>query len=198
MAIKAGAPSCAPAPLSGRSGMTSSKPGKEDNRSGPRYLVIGRVAKPWGVRGEVKVEVMTDFPDRFSLLRKIYLGPEAVPFALEGFRLHQGAALLKLKGCHDRTTVEKLRGQWVQIPIEEAVSLEQDEYYEYQIVGLAVWTADGEYLGTVDEIISTGANDVYVVRGEGREALIPAIEDVVLKINLAQGQLVVELMEGLI
>jgi len=198
MAIKAGAPSRAPAPLSGRSGMAGSKLGKADNRSGPRYLVIGRVARPWGIQGEVKAEIMTDFPDRFSLLRKIYLGPEAVPFALEGFRLHNGAALLKLEGCHDRTIVEKLRGQLVQIPIEEAMPLEQDEYYEYQIVGLAVLTAGGECLGTVDEVISTGANDVYVVRGEGREVLIPAIEDVVLEINLAQGRMVVELMEGLI
>jgi len=121
-----------------------------------------------------------------------------VPFALKGFRLHKGAALLKLEGCHDRATVERLRGQLVQIPIEEAMPLEQDEYYEYQIVGLAVWTAGGKYLGTVDEVISTGANDVYVVRSEGREVLIPAIEDVVLEINLAQGRLVVELMEGLI
>ena len=198
MAIEAGAPSRAPAPFSGRSGMTGSKPGKADNRAGPRYLVIGRVAKPWGTQGEVKVKIMTDFPDRFSLLRKVYLGPKAVPFALEGFRLHKGAALLKLEGCHDRAAVEKLRGQLVQIPIEEAIALEQDEYYEYQIIGLAVWTAGGEYLGTVDEIISTGSNDVYVVRGEGREVLIPAIEDVVLEINLAQGRLVVELIEGLI
>jgi len=146
----------------------------------------------------VKVEIMTDFPDRYSLLRKVYLGPKAVTFALEGFRLHRGAALLKLGGCHDRASVEKLRGQLVQIPIEEAMPLEADEYYEHQIVGLAVWTAGGEYLGTVDEVMSTGSNDVYVVRGEGQEILIPAIEDVVLEINLAQGRLVVELMEGLV
>jgi 16S rRNA processing protein RimM len=178
--------------------MTDSQPAGTDNEAGPRYLVIGRVTRPWGIQGEVKVEIMTDFPDRFSLLRKVHLGPEAVPFALEGFRLHKGAALLKLAGCHDRAAGEKLRGQWVQIPIEEAVPLEEDEYYEHQIVGLAVWTAGGEYLGTVDEVISTGSNDVYVVGGEGREVLIPAIEDVVLEINLAQGRLVVELMEGLI
>lgn len=178
--------------------MTGSQPGKADNEAGPRYLVIGRVARPWGTQGEVKVEIMTDFPDRFSLLRKVYLGPKAVPFALKGFRLHKGAALLKLEGCHDRASVEKLRGQWVQIPIEEAVPLEEDEYYQHQIVGLAVWTAGGEYLGTVDEVISTGSNDVYVVRGEGRGVLIPAIEDVVLEINLSQRRLMVELMEGLI
>jgi len=141
---------------------------------------------------------MTDFPDRFALLRKVYLGPKAVPFALEGFRLHKGSALLKLEGCHDRAAVEKLRGQLVQIPIEEAMPLEEDEYYEHQIVGLAVWTVGGEYLGTVDEIIFTGSNDVYVVRGEGREILIPAIENVVLEINLAKGRLIVEMMEGLI
>lgn len=169
-----------------------------DNRAGPRYLVIGRIARPWGIQGEVKVEIITDFPDRFSLLRKVYLGPEAVPFALKSSRLHKGAALLKLEGCHDRAAVEKLRGQLVQIPIEEAVPLEQDEYYEHQIVGLAVWTTEGEHLGAVDEVISTGSNDVYVVRGKEREVLIPAIEDVVLEINLAQGRLVVELMEGLV
>jgi len=141
---------------------------------------------------------MTDFPDRFALLRKVYLGPKAMPFALEGFRLHKGSALLKLEGCHDRAAVEKLRGQLVQIPIEEAMPLEEDEYYEHQIVGLAVWTAGGEYLGTVDEIIFTGSNDVYVVRGEGREILIPAIENVVLEINLVKRRLIVEMMEGLI
>lgn len=178
--------------------MKGSKPGRVDDRAGPRYLVIGQVARPWGTRGELKVEIMTDFPDRFALLRKVYLGPKAVPFALEGFRLHKGSALLKLEGCHDRATVEKLRGQLVQIPIEEAMPLEQDEYYEHQIVGLAVWTAGGECLGTVDEIISTGSNDVYVVRAEGRDILIPAIEDVVLEVNLTKGRLMVELMEGLI
>jgi 16S rRNA processing protein RimM len=146
----------------------------------------------------LKVEIMTDFPDRFALLRKVYLGPKAVPFALEGFRLHKGSALLKLEGCHDRAAVEKLRGQLVQIPIEEAMPLEEGEYYEHQIVGLAVWTAGGEYLGKVDEIIFTGSNDVYVVRGEGREILIPAIENVVLEINLAKRRLIVEMMEGLI
>lgn len=167
-------------------------------RARPRYLVIGRVLRPWGTQGEVKVEIMTDFPDRFSLLRKVYLGPKAVPFNLERFRLHQGAALLKLEGCYDRTTAEKLCGQLVQIPLEEAMPLEEGEYYEHQIVGLAVWTVRGQYLGTVDEVIFTAANEVYVVRGEGREILIPAIEGVVLEIDLAQGRLIVELMDGLI
>jgi len=174
------------------------RPGSVNSKIEPRYLVIGRVIRPWGVRGEVKVEIITDFPERFALLRRVYLGPEAVPVIVEGFRLHQAAAILKLRGYHDRAAAEELRGQLVQIPIEEAMPLAEDEYYEHQLVGLAVWTARGEFLGTVEEIIFTGSNDVYVVRSQGKELLIPAIEDVVLEINLARGRMVVELMEGLI
>ena len=166
--------------------------------SEPRYLVVGRIVAPWGVRGEVKVTLETDFPERFEQLERVYLGEKATSFVLERSRLHKGHALLKLGGCDDRDAAEKLRGQLVQIPIEEAMPLGEDEYYVYQIVGLDVWTTEGEHLGRVSEVLFTGANDVYVVRGEKGEILIPAVEDVVLEIDLAGGRLTVELMEGLI
>jgi 16S rRNA processing protein RimM len=161
--------------------------------------VVGKIVAPWGVKGEVKVALETDFPERFGRLRRVYLGEKAVSFALEGSRLHKGHALLKLRGCDNRDVAEKLRGQLVQIPIEEAMPLDEDEYYVYQIVGLDVWTIEGEHLGRVSEILFTGANDVYVVQGGERgEILIPAVEDVVLEVDLAGGRLTVELMEGLI
>jgi len=166
--------------------------------SGPRYLVVGKIVAPWGVRGEVKVAIETDFPERFSRLKRVYLGEEATSFVLEGSRLHQRHVLLKLEGCDDRNAAEKLRGQLVQIPIEEAMPLGEDEYYIYQIVGLDVWTTKGEHLGRVSEVLFTGANDVYVVQGERGEILIPAVEDVVVEVDLAGGRLTVELMEGLI
>ena len=166
--------------------------------SEPRYLVVGRIVAPWGVRGEVKVALETDFPERFKRLKRVYLGERMTSFVLEGSRLHKGHALLKLGGYDDRDAAEKLRGQLVQIPIEEAMPLGEGEYYVYQIVGLEVWTTEGEHLGRVSEVLFTGANDVYVVHGEKGEILIPAIEDVVLKVDLAGGRLTVELMEGLI
>ena len=166
--------------------------------SEPRYLVVGRIVAPWGVGGEVKVAIETDFPERFQRLERVCLGEKATSFVLEGARLHKGHALLKLEGCDDRDTAEKLRGQLVQIPIEEAMPLGEGEYYVYQIVGLDVWTAEGEHLGRVSEVLFTGANDVYVVQGEKGEILIPAVEDVVLEVDLAGGRLTVELMEGLI
>lgn len=166
--------------------------------SEPRYLVVGRIVAPWGVRGEVKVAIETDFPERFKRLRRVYLGEKATSCVLEGSRLHKRHVLLKLGGCDDRDAAEKLRGQLVQIPVEEAMPLGEDEYYIYKIVGLDVWTTEGEHLGRVSEVLFTAANDVYVVQGEKGEILIPAVEDVVLEVDLAGGRLTVELIEGLI
>jgi len=86
----------------------------------------------------------------------------------------------------------------VQIPVEEAAPLEEGEYYLYQIVGLATWTVEGEYLGRVREVLTTGANDVYVVRGPKGEVLLPAIEEVIREVDLEAGRMIVSLMEGLV
>jgi 16S rRNA processing protein RimM len=158
-----------------------------------------------GIRGEVKVQILTDDPRRFDRLAQVWLGTadvdDPLPCPLESYRLHKGRALLKLQGCDDRSTAETLRGYLVQIPIEQAIPLEEGEFFEHQIVGLQVWTSAGEHLGRVEEILYTGANEVYVIRGPqpGRaELLIPAIEDVVLEIDPQAGRLVVELIEGLV
>lgn len=175
-------------------------------QSEPRFLVIGRVVGAHGLRGELRVEIQTDFPDRFEALEIVYLGDERStglgrglphPFHLEGFRLHKKKALLKLAGCDTRSDAERLRGLWVQIPIEQAMPLGEDEYYEYQIIGLEVWTNQGERLGQITEVLYTGSNDVYVVKGKGGEILIPAMEDVVLEVDLETGRMLVALMEGL-
>jgi 16S rRNA processing protein RimM len=152
----------------------------------------------------LKVAILTDDPQRFGLLDRVFVGQEdesPVARAIEGFRLHKGRALLRLEGCTDRTAAEALRGYLVQIPSEESLPLEEGEYYEHQILGLEVWTASGEYLGELVEIIYTGANDVYVVEpsdANGKDILVPALEDVVLDVDLDAGRLVVELPVGLL
>ena len=175
--------------------------GRQGRAPEPRYLAIGRVAGAHGIHGELKVEILTEEPARFGLLKRVHVGREGEdpqPRRLEAFRFHQKRVLLKIEGCEDRTTAEALRGALIQVPIEEALPLKDGEYYEHQVVGLAVWTAAGEPLGEVVEILYTGANDVYVVRGPDRkEMLIPAIDGVILEIDLDAGRLVVELLEGL-
>jgi len=164
-------------------------------------LAVGEVLGAHGIRGEIKVEVLTDDPERYRGFRHVLIGPpdqEPVAWPLEAYRLHKGRALLKLDGCDDRNCAEAMRGQLVQIPIDQAVQLEDEEYYEHQIVDLEVWTGDGEYLGKVVEVLYTGANEVYVVQTEhASEVLIPAIDSVVRSIDVDAGRIVVDLMEGL-
>jgi len=177
--------------------------GGRSNAPEPRYLVVGQIAGAHGLKGELGVKLLTDEPHRFHELDHVFLGrgdEEPSPRSLQGYRLHKGLVLLQLEGCTDRAGAQSLRGLLVQIPREAAIPLEEGEYFEYQILDLAVWTSGDEYLGTVKEIIFTGANEVYVVRGpapDPREILIPAIEDVVLEIDLDAGRLIVELPQEL-
>ncbi len=107
--------------------------------------------------------------------------------------------VVKIAGYDDRQAAESLRGLRFYIPASEAMPLDEDEYYVWQIEGLEVWTTDDQYLGVVTEVIFTGSNEVYVAQDEsGREVLIPAIEDVVQEVDLEGGRLIVQLLEGLI
>jgi 16S rRNA processing protein RimM len=165
--------------------------------SAPRYLAVARILTSFGVHGEVRAEILTEFPQRFAGLKTVYLSEEAQPYSLESSRLQRGQVILKLEGIDTPEQADKLRGQLVQVPVEEAVALPEGQYYLYQIVGLAVETTAGEPLGRVTEVLFTGANDVYVVRGERGEILVPAIEEVVKQVDLEHGRLVIELLEGM-
>ena len=175
----------------------------------PRYLAVGQIIGVHGVRGELKAQILTDDPRRFDLLARVFVGPdgaEPVPYGLEGYRLHQKWILVKLEGVNDRNQAETLRGQLIQVPSEEAIPLEEGEFYEHQIVGMEVWTADGQNLGQVVEILYSPAHQIYVVQGAGiqspkrstREILIPAVASVVRSIDLETGRILVELPEGLL
>ncbi len=165
---------------------------------GSRFIAVGRVLRPHGVRGELRIEILTDYPERLSLHSVFYLGQRGHPYQVEGIRFHRGAALVKLKGCDSRNEAELLRGMLVQIPIEDAVPLEEDEYYTFQLLGAEVFDDQGERLGRVVEVIDTGANDVYVVRGPQGEILIPAIEDVVLELDVEARRIVIAIPPGLL
>jgi 16S rRNA processing protein RimM len=163
----------------------------------PTHLVIGRILGSHGVEGEVLVEILTDFPERFSLLKTVYLGEELNAAAVMRCRMHGRRALLKFAGYEDRDVAGRLRGQLVQVPIDEAVPLGEQEYYLYEILGLEARTTEGEHLGRIVEIIDTGSNDVYVVRDGDQEVLIPALSDVVTKVDLEEGCIEVRLLKGL-
>lgn len=163
----------------------------------PEYLVAGEIVAPFGVRGEVKVLLDTDFPELVLEAEVLYVGEPAVRYAVEWARPHQGMVRLKLAGCDDRNAAEELRGLWVQLRLADMPVPEEGEYYYHQLLGLRVWTEEGEDLGTVADILTTGENAVLVVRGTAGELLLPTIESVIRQVDPPAGKIVVHLLEGL-
>ncbi len=164
----------------------------------PRFLAVGRVVRPHGLRGELLMQVLTDFPDRLQSVDTVFLGETHRPHKVESARRHGQDMLLNLAEIDGREAAEAVRGQWVSIQLADAADLPPGRYYYYQIEGLNVFTEEGEALGRVVEILETGANDVYVVRSDEREILLPAIDTVIREIDLEGGRMVVHLLEGLV
>jgi len=144
----------------------------------------------------LKVEPLTDFPERFALGCSLYV--EGIAYAIERCRWHRGKVYIKLAGIDSTTAAAALRQRFLEVPEEELKPLSEGEYYQFQILGLEVRTTEGQPLGRVTHILSTGSNDVFVVHGEGSELLIPALDDVIKAIDLDGGWIEVELVEGLL
>lgn len=167
-----------------------------------QFVTIGRVTAPHGVRGEVRVMPLTDFPDRFEGLRRVFVQPEhdaKQTRRIESWRWHKQFVVMKFADIDNRDGAEKLRGSWVQVPIEEAHPLPPDTHYVFQLVGLKAYTPEGQLLGVVRDVLATGANDVYIIErpAGGPELLVPAVRHVVEEIDVPRGRIVVRLLPGL-
>lgn len=150
-----------------------------------------------GLRGELVCAILTDFPDRFAATEEVLVGEPPRPVRVERQRLERGRLVLKLAGISTREAAEELRGALIEVSIDQAVALPPETYFWHQIIGLRVVEEGGRELGRVADILVTGSNDVYVVRDDRRELLLPAIKDVVRRVDLDQGRIVVELLPGL-
>ena len=170
----------------------------------PPFLLLGQVQRPHGVRGELRIEIMTAYPDRIVPGMEVYMGTDpqdtnsAVIYKITNVRSHQHLLILRLEGVDDRESADLLRKHYVMVTLEDAVPLEEGEYYLYQVIGLRVRTEDGEDLGQVAEVIETGANDVYVINGPRGEILLPAIDECVREVDIEGGSITVHLLDGLL
>ncbi len=173
------------------------------NRAGVEFLVIGQILRPHGVRGEVRMRVLTDDRARLPQLERVFLAdaaddPAPKERALEGLRFNKEVALLAFAGCHNRDDAERLRGKAVLIGIDQAPPLQDGEYYLFELIGLRV-VADEREIGRVKEVLQTGANDVYIVDGDAfGEVLIPAHDETILNIDFSAGTITMSLPEGLL
>ncbi len=165
----------------------------------PVFVVIGKFRKPHGIRGEIRMTVLTDFPELIAVGQRVYVGENYQAYKIKTLRWHGGDLLVSLEEMPDRTAVEIFRNIMVSMKSEDMPVPPEGEYYLHQLVGIDVVTDQGENLGKLKEIILTGANDVYLVDSpEGKEILLPAIEEVILEINLEDRIMLVHIIPGLL
>ncbi|KYO66789.1 ribosome maturation factor RimM [Thermovenabulum gondwanense] len=167
-----------------------------------QYITVGRIISPWGVRGQVKVEPLTDDIERFKNLKEVFYEQENCLEKLvikEVIFLKKAFVVLKFEGVDDAKEAEKFRNKYIMVHRKDAVKLPEGRYFICDIIGLKVYTVDDEYLGEIINVIQTGANDVYVIKNkENKEILIPAIKEVVKNIDIEKGIMFIFPMEGLI
>jgi 16S rRNA processing protein RimM len=173
-----------------------------DNTGGEEDIVIARVVKARGIRGEVACEVETDFPERFTSLESARLWmPDGsrLSLAVEDAWFHKGRVILKFEGVQTRTDAERLVGGRVVISEADLLTLEEGEFYEHHLVGSEVFTAAGERVGSVTRLMRTGGTDLLVVaRGERRELLIPFADDICIEVDVEARRITVNPPEGLL
>ena len=165
------------------------------------FYNVGKIVNTHGIRGDVRVMPTTDFvAERFAKGQDLYLQQAGEPLKLivESARQHKGFILVKFVGYDNINDVQDFRDHELMVSGKDQQPLEDGQYYYHQIIGLSVKTVDGEELGTIKEILSPGANDVWVVQRDGKkDLLLPVIDDVVKDVDLDAGEVTVELMEGL-
>lgn len=167
-----------------------------------QMISVGEITGAHGIKGQVKVEALTDFPaTRFSPGAELYVQKLGRTATVISASVHKGLYLLSLSGIDDRDQAQTLLHTYLQVPQSSLAELPPGEYYHFQLIGLAVYQA-GELLGKLTEVMQTGANDVYVIKApQGQrpaEILIPALKSCILNVDLASGRMDVKLPEGLL
>ena len=164
---------------------------------GPLYLSVGFLRRPHGLKGEIIMDLHTDFPERMKKGREMFIGEKHKLMILANVRPHQKGVLVKFENIDTPEDAGLYRNQWVFVQTKD-VPLPDGEYYKHELIGLKVVDENDSPLGELVEILETGANDVYVVRDEaGKEILLPNIPSVILGLDVGRGLLKVHLLEGL-
>ena len=164
-------------------------------------LEIGQIVNTFGIKGMVKVKPFTDDIKRFDSLKKVYIenNSNKKEYEIEEVKYHKNMVLIKFEGIENIEQAERLRNSYLTISRDSAEELEEGRYYVVDLLGLEVYTDEQILLGTLEDIFNTGSNDIYVVKNEeGKQILLPAIQDVIKKIDIENKKVIVHLLPGLV
>lgn len=166
-----------------------------------QLLQVGVISSTHGIRGEVKVFPTTDDVKRFKKLKEVILdtGREHLVLEVESVKFFKQFAILKFRGIDHINEIEKYKGKSLFVDRKHAVELKKNEYFIADLIGLTVYTEDGEKFGVMKDVLETGANDVYIIDSlKHGEVLVPAIKQCILSVDMEEGRMVIHLMEGLV
>lgn len=167
--------------------------------SEPAFLAVGKLRRAHGVNGEMVMDIYTDFPERLKPGVPVYLGAQHTELRIRSRRTNGPTLLISFKGYDTPESIVNLRNQLIFVRADDRPPLPDGEYYHHQLLGLRVEAEDGRPLGKLVEILSSPANDVYIIQPEtGAEILIPALKSVILDVDLALGVMRIHLLPGLI
>jgi 16S rRNA processing protein RimM len=182
-----------------KSPASAGNPGSPSTGEPVVYLAVGTLRRSHGIRGDMLVEVLTDFPERLKPGTYIFVGDKKQAIKITRRRPHSEGMILGFEGISTAEQTAKYRAQTIYVKGDDRPPLPDGEYYHHQILGLNVVDESGADLGIITEIIETGANDVYVVKGvNDREILLPALKQVLLDVNLDTKTMRVHLLPGLV
>lgn len=162
---------------------------------------IGKIIGTYGYKGSVKVKSLSDFPERFLSLKKVFLliKGRQEEYEIQNVKNNNGYIIIKFKKIDSKEDAQGLKSAFLQVPEDEVYPLPDGYYYHFQLIGLKVWDIENNYLGILKEVLETGANDVYLIEKEdSKELLLPALKEVIKEINLQENIMRVELLPGLV
>ena len=174
---------------------------KTDNSVNSDLVAIAVVVKTRGLRGETVANVLTDFPERFENLERVFAvkpNDEIIELELENFRFQKNQIVLKFAGIDSIEAAEELRNAEICVPESEAVELEEDEFFDWELEDCEVETVEGEKIGVVREILRTGGTEILVVKGAEKEYLIPFAETICVEVDVENKLIKVDAPEGLL
>lgn len=165
-----------------------------------KYLELGQIVNVKGLKGEVKVNSFTDDNTKFERIQKVFIKQKSnlTGYEIEKVTYNKNQVIIKFKNINTVEEAETLRNSYIVVDREIFGKLPEGVYYIADLIGLEVYTENNEYLGKVDDIFNTGSNDIYVVKDDlGKQKLLPGIDEVIKKIDLEEGKIIVNLIEGL-
>lgn len=176
-------------------------PDQQKNNNAPQYLIVGKTLKPHGVHGALKVEPITENPDRFKTLSVIYIGDDTLPkkcYELEQVEFTPKHLVVYLKDVDTRNKAEEFRGTFLYITKEQAVDLPEGAYFYYELVGMKVQDEDHNFIGTVKDVVDYPAQRLFILDVDDNDVLIPDVDEIVKDIDSQKQTITIHLIEGLL